>query len=129
MHQLERSARAAWAAAIIAAAVAAVPSHLAAQKPALTKTQRDSAAKADSIKHAGHDMPGMKMPAAAPASKSPRPAAEPQKKTTTKPAAKSSPSPSTTSAPAKGIGTTPDRQVPVTKDMPMSMPGKDSTAM
>src|SRR4051812_11673045 len=38
---------------------------LAAQSPVTTKQKRDSIARADSVKHAGDEMPGMKMPAAA----------------------------------------------------------------
>src|SRR4051812_7645966 len=66
MHQLKQSARAILAAGITAAIVAVLPSHLTAQTPAKTKAQRDSATKADSMKHAGHNMPGMNMPATPP---------------------------------------------------------------
>src|SRR3954465_12591867 len=53
-----------FAAALFLASAAFQP--LSGQSSATTKQQRDSIARADSIKHAGHDMPGMKMPAATP---------------------------------------------------------------
>ena len=65
MHQLRSAARRTIATAAMSVAFAGLPSAMGAQTSLMTKAQRDSAAKADSMKHAGHNMPGMKMPGTA----------------------------------------------------------------
>jgi hypothetical protein len=110
---------------------------LVAQATAKTKAQRDSAARADSIKHAGHNMPGMTMPAKPATTTTKKPELSPTKKPAADAGQKTPPK--TVSKPmampakpvAKTTGTAPDQRVPVTKDMPgMAMPVmKDSSAM
>jgi hypothetical protein len=129
MHQSRSAARRAFATAVVSVALVGLPSHLLAQTATKTKAQRDSAAKADSIKHAGHNMPGMTMPVKPAASATKKPAATTSQKAPTKTEPKSAPAAPKTAA--KTGGAVPDRSVPVTKDMPgMTMPTmKDSSAM